>query len=98
MTSAILARRRHELSLPLLPVANHDHFADHRRSALGSLHRVLAPGRKTLRRLVFKDLSLPAEVRPYQQEGISFLLRDDAALLADEMGLGKSVQTIVALR
>jgi SNF2 family DNA or RNA helicase len=43
-------------------------------------------------------LSLPADIRPYQAEGISFLLHSDAALLADEMGLGKTVQTITALR
>ena len=31
-------------------------------------------------------------------EGVSFLLRNSAALLADEMGLGKTVQAITALR
>ena len=38
------------------------------------------------------------QLRPYQREGVSFLLRNSAALLADEMGLGKTVQAITALR
>ena len=42
-------------------------------------------------------LSLPAPLRPYQWEGVTFLFRSDAALLADEMGLGKTVQAAVAL-
>ena len=37
-------------------------------------------------------------LRPYQQEGASFLFRNSAALLADEMGLGKTVQAIAAVR
>ena len=37
-------------------------------------------------------------LRPYQQEGVSFLFRNSAALLADEMGLGKTIQAIIALR
>jgi len=44
------------------------------------------------------ELWLPSTLRPYQWEGVDFLLRNDAALLADEMGLGKTVQTIIALR
>ena len=38
-----------------------------------------------------------ANLRPYQRDGVRFLLSQDAALLADEMGLGKTVQTAVAL-
>jgi len=41
---------------------------------------------------------LPFELRPYQEEGISFLSSNNCALIADEMGLGKTVQTIIALR
>lgn len=37
-------------------------------------------------------------LRPYQREGVSFLVRAESALLADEMGLGKTVQAIFALR
>ncbi len=44
------------------------------------------------------ELALPASLRPYQWEGVAFLVRNESALLADEMGLGKTVQTIVALR
>jgi len=44
------------------------------------------------------QLSLPAPLRTYQWEGVSFLARSQVALLADEMGLGKTVQTIIALR
>jgi SNF2 family DNA or RNA helicase len=37
-------------------------------------------------------------LRPYQREGVSFLVRAESALLADEMGLGKTVQAAFALR
>lgn len=37
-------------------------------------------------------------LRPYQKDGVSFLLSSSAALLADEMGLGKTVQAATALR
>lgn len=42
-------------------------------------------------------LKLPSQLRPYQWEGIRFLVESDSALLADEMGLGKTVQVAVAL-
>jgi len=44
-----------------------------------------------------QELHLPANLRPYQWEGVSFLAGERCALLADEMGLGKTVQTSVAL-
>ena len=44
------------------------------------------------------ELELPAALRGYQWEGVSFLSGSDTAMLADEMGLGKTVQTIIALR
>lgn len=37
------------------------------------------------------------ELRPFQQEGLAFLLQHDRCLLADEMGLGKTVQALAAL-
>lgn len=43
------------------------------------------------------ELDLPAPLREYQWEGVSFLFRSSAGLLADEMGLGKGVQAAVAL-
>ena len=42
-------------------------------------------------------VSLPASLRPYQWEGVHFLLDKGSVLLADEMGLGKTVQVAVAL-
>lgn len=42
-------------------------------------------------------MSSNSDLRPYQKDGVRFLLSQDAALLADEMGLGKTVQTAVAL-
>ena len=46
---------------------------------------------------LIKDLNLPYQLRPYQWEGIQFLVENDAVLLADEMGLGKTVQVAVSL-
>ena len=43
------------------------------------------------------SLNLPYALRPYQWEGIQFLVNSDGALLADEMGLGKTVQVAVSL-
>ena len=40
---------------------------------------------------------LPVPLRPYQWEGVRFLLDKGSVLLADEMGLGKTVQVAVAL-
>ncbi|MGN1370114.1 MAG: DEAD/DEAH box helicase [Aristaeellaceae bacterium] len=37
------------------------------------------------------------ELRPFQQEGLSFLMQHDRCLLADEMGLGKTVQALAYL-
>lgn len=44
-----------------------------------------------------KGLNLPKPLRPYQWQGINFLLNQGSGLLADEMGLGKTVQAAVAL-
>ena len=38
--------------------------------------------------------SFTGELRPFQQEGLAFLLQHDRCLLADEMGLGKTVQAL----
>ena len=40
--------------------------------------------------------SLP-QLRPYQKQGVQFLLSRRSALLADEMGLGKTVQVAMAI-
>lgn len=49
--------------------------------------------------LVFldKDLNLPNPLRPYQWQGVNFLLSQGSGLMADEMGLGKTIQAAVAL-
>jgi len=44
-----------------------------------------------------KDLNLPNPLRPYQWQGVHFLLNQGSGLVADEMGLGKTVQAAVAL-
>ena len=44
-----------------------------------------------------KDLNLPNPLRPYQWQGVNFLLNQGSGLVADEMGLGKTVQAAVAL-
>lgn len=41
---------------------------------------------------------LPSPLRPYQVDGVRFLVQSQSALLGDDMGTGKTVQTIVALR
>jgi len=40
----------------------------------------------------------PAELMPFQIEGVRALLEMDRLLLADDMGLGKTVQTLAAMR
>lgn len=43
-------------------------------------------------------LQWPAEIRPYQLEGVRALVESDSLLLADDMGLGKTIQAIAAIR
>ena len=58
------------------------------------------------RRLTASDLIRPIllakpvekRLRPFQDEGVEWLIGRDKAILADDMGLGKTVQTIFALR
>lgn len=40
----------------------------------------------------------PADLYPFQIDGVKFLIRRRHALLADEMGLGKTIQAIAAVR
>ncbi len=44
------------------------------------------------------DLPPRCTPRPYQWEGIKFLVERDGALLGDDMGTGKTVQSILAMR
>lgn len=61
-------------------------------------------GQPTLDLTVLSDLpnELSGLLRPYQQEGVSWLYRrmkeDGAALLADDMGLGKTLQSLCLLQ
>jgi len=48
-------------------------------------------------RFAERNLKLPSPLRPYQWQGVHFLLNQGSGLLADEMGLGKTVQAAVAL-
>jgi SNF2 family DNA or RNA helicase len=43
-------------------------------------------------------VQLPFPLRPYQVQGVAFLMPRHSVLLADEMGLGKTVQVIVSIR
>lgn len=43
-------------------------------------------------------LDFPSELRPYQIDGVKFLVDSENALLGDDMGTGKTVQAVVALR
>ncbi|HUJ32758.1 MAG TPA: SNF2-related protein [Candidatus Acidoferrum sp.] len=44
------------------------------------------------------QLDVLQKLRPYQRDGITFLVTNREALLADEMGTGKTVMALVALR
>ncbi len=44
------------------------------------------------------QLAWPAELMPFQQEGVRLLLEMKRLLLADDMGLGKTIQAIAAMR
>lgn len=43
------------------------------------------------------DVVFKGELRPFQQEGLSWMLTNNRTLLADEMGLGKTVQALSLL-
>ncbi len=43
-------------------------------------------------------LEWPAELMPFQREGVQALIKMGRLLLSDDMGLGKTVQTVAALR
>ena len=44
------------------------------------------------------DIGKLDDLRPYQLDGVQFLMSSRSALLSDEMGLGKTVQVAVALK
>lgn len=56
--------------------------------------------RETLNNLLVNTLDLDKfshrPPKPYQLDGIKFLLRNDRCILADDMGVGKSIQAVLA--
>ena len=59
----------------------------------------------TSRLLALGDLTQPLSekddallLRPYQVEGVKFLLKNQFAILGDDMGLGKTIQTLSLLQ
>ena len=63
--------------------------SDARESAIRKEKAAMMPERMTP-----PEGSFIGELRPFQQEGLSFLMQHDRCLLADEMGLGKTVQAL----
>jgi SWI/SNF-related matrix-associated actin-dependent regulator of chromatin subfamily A-like protein 1 len=47
--------------------------------------------------LAERGARLESQLRPYQRDGVDFILERKRVLLADSMGLGKSLQALVAL-
>jgi superfamily II DNA or RNA helicase len=66
-------------------------LADRLRALLAVPLDALLPGPDTI-------LDWPAQLFPYQLEGVRALLDADRILLADDMGLGKTVQAAAAIR
>lgn len=58
-------------------------YAIQRERALSAPQRAVPP-----------DESFQGTLRPFQEEGLAYLLAHDRCLLADEMGLGKTVQAL----
>ncbi len=48
-------------------------------------------------RMTPPESAFTGELRPFQQEGLAFLMQHERCLLADEMGLGKTVQALAYL-
>lgn len=67
-------------------------------SLLTRLMVVLAPPLETLLPGSGTALEWPAQLFPYQLDGVRALLASDRMLLADDMGLGKTIQAIAAIR
>jgi superfamily II DNA or RNA helicase len=66
-------------------------LADRLRAVLAAPLDALLPGPDSV-------LEWPADLKPYQLEGVHTLLQRDRLLLADDMGLGKTIQAIAAIR
>ena len=69
------------------------------RSLAERLWAVLAVPRSRARTLApARRLEWPAELMPFQRDGVGALIGMDRLLLSDDMGLGKTVQAVAALR
>ena len=85
--------QRYPLTVKLADLTRFDEaVAEVRRAAI---HK--AEARKLPQRMVPPEGSFQGELRPFQQEGLSFLMQNERCLLADEMGLGKTVQALAYL-
>ncbi|MGN0997884.1 MAG: DEAD/DEAH box helicase [Candidatus Ventricola sp.] len=81
-----------------LAIAERDRALWQRSLAQAQAHAVERARAASLpRRAVPPEGTFAGELRPFQQEGLSFLLANPRALLADEMGLGKTVQALACL-
>ena len=71
---------------------------DARSSLLRRLRRALAPSLESF--LLGPDTALkwPADLMPFQKDGVRALVGSERLLLADDMGLGKTLQAIAAAR
>ena len=67
-------------------------------SLVERLRRVLAPSLESLLLEPDTALTWPAELMPFQKEGVRALVNSERLLLADDMGLGKTLQAIAAAR
>lgn len=57
-----------------------------------------APPVGRLIRPLFCDFEPRPELKPFQRDGVKWLLQTQRAILADDMGLGKTVQVVEAIR
>ena len=94
-------RTRHLLTEGVAVVADTDDAAGVRAARDAAVERLDARYSAAMAIAVEPPATLQATLRPYQREGVGFLVRTAAwapgALLADEMGLGKTVQALAFL-
>jgi len=99
VTEAVVSRRAATTRTSLTPdVAARESAGDAGLSLADRLRLVLQPPLESLLPGPAAILEWPAELLPYQLDGVRALLERDRMLLADDMGLGKTVQAIAAMR
>lgn len=77
-----------------LKVVDSERFGQDREKAIA--HAVRRAANQSPRELTLPPTFI-GELRPYQQEGVDYLVANERALLADDMGLGKTPTVIGAL-